>query len=304
MTRDEARKLVGGYATGSLTEAERSALFEAALEDQELFDELAGEQVLKEVLDEPEARQRLLNALEPPPHRAAWWIRPWPWAAAAATLAVAIGIVVYDRTPPRQGPPQQIAQVAVNAPEPAPPAPAPAPVPKLPPPPALRKVSPPAPPLPKPSEEARQVAAQEQLTDKLQTDAIARGGTVARGFTAAAPAVAALRAEKSAANALSGFAFSYTVGADGFLEIVPAEPAFLSVTANDVVIFPSAAVAATTPVRIQIPSAASSLVIVFSRTPGVTGSPVRRDATAVRETDQDPPNGRIIIELFLTPATR
>jgi len=34
MTPDEARKLLGGYATGSLTEAERTALFEAALEDQ------------------------------------------------------------------------------------------------------------------------------------------------------------------------------------------------------------------------------------------------------------------------------
>ena len=66
MTPDDARKLLGGYATGSLTEAERTALFEAALEDQDLFDELAGEQVLKEVLDEPGARQRLIAALEPP----------------------------------------------------------------------------------------------------------------------------------------------------------------------------------------------------------------------------------------------
>ena len=74
MTNDEARKLLWRYATGSLTEAERKALFEAALEDQELFDELAGEQALKEVLDEPGARQRLLAALEPPRHRA------WLWA--------------------------------------------------------------------------------------------------------------------------------------------------------------------------------------------------------------------------------
>src|SRR6202035_3296109 len=103
MTPEEARKLVGGYATGSLTEAERSALFEAALEDQELFDELAGEQVLKEALDEPGARQRLITALEPPRHRA------WLWVTAAATLVMAIGIVVVTRTPP--APAQQIAQV-------------------------------------------------------------------------------------------------------------------------------------------------------------------------------------------------
>ncbi len=96
MTSDEARKLVGGYATGSLTEAERAALFRAALEDQELFDELAGEQVLKEVLDEPGARQRLIAALEPPRHRA------WLWLAAAATagLAIVVGVVVSQRTPP------------------------------------------------------------------------------------------------------------------------------------------------------------------------------------------------------------
>ena len=61
MTPDEARKLLGGYATGLLTEAERTALFAAALEDQELFEELAGEQALKEVLDEPGARQRLMR---------------------------------------------------------------------------------------------------------------------------------------------------------------------------------------------------------------------------------------------------
>src|ERR1700733_4520850 len=105
MSREETRKLLGGYATGSLTEAERTALFEAALEDQDLFDELAGEQVLKEVLDEPGARQRLIAALDPRRRH-----RAWLWVTAAATLAVAvvIGIVVSQRTPP---PPQQIAQV-------------------------------------------------------------------------------------------------------------------------------------------------------------------------------------------------
>ena len=36
MTSEQARKLLGGYATNSLTEAERKALFDAALDDQEL----------------------------------------------------------------------------------------------------------------------------------------------------------------------------------------------------------------------------------------------------------------------------
>ncbi len=40
MTQDEIRRLLGGYATNTLTDGERTALFEAALEDQELFDAL------------------------------------------------------------------------------------------------------------------------------------------------------------------------------------------------------------------------------------------------------------------------
>src|ERR1700676_830118 len=160
MTPDEARKLVGGYATGSLTEAERSALFQAALKDQDLFDELAGEQALKDALEESGTRQRLLAALEPPAHRAAWWLRPWPWAAVAVTLATVIGIVVSQRTP--QAPPPQIAQV-MKSPEPvgAPAAPKPARAP------VARKAPPPPPPIPPVEERA-------QLADKLEAEASAR----------------------------------------------------------------------------------------------------------------------------------
>jgi hypothetical protein len=45
-------------------------------------------------------------------------------------------------------------------------------------------------------------------------------------------------------------------------------------------------------------------VIAFSSMSGITGSPVRRDGTLGTVTDQDPPNGRILIQLFLTPATQ
>jgi hypothetical protein len=303
MSRDEARKLLGGYATGSLTEAERRALFEAALEDQDLFDELAGEQALKEVLDEPGARQRLLTALEPPRHRA--WL--WGWAGAAATLAIVIGIVVSQRTPPA---PQQIAQV-LKSPEPVvTPAPPPAVAPLAPTPaPALRKVSPPAPPPEPPAETKAEPKKEEAVAEQLQqakpqADAAAIRGFVAGAPAAAAPAAARLRAENAVVSAPNAFAFTYTVGTDGFLQVIPGAPGFLSVAANDVVIFPSAIMAAGTPVRIQIPPMASSLVIGFSTMPGIAGSPVRRDALAGRETDQDPPNGRILIQVFLTPATR
>jgi len=65
MNRDEIRKLLGGYATGTLTAAEQKLLFEAALDDQELFEELEREQALKEMLEQPGARSRLISALEP-----------------------------------------------------------------------------------------------------------------------------------------------------------------------------------------------------------------------------------------------
>jgi len=284
MTPDEARKLLGGYATGSLSEAERTALFHAALEDQDLFDELAGEQVLKEVLDEPGARQRLIAALEPRRHRA------WLWITAAATvaLAVVIGIVVSDKTPPVE-PPQQIAQV-LKPPEPAaapeaPPAVAP------PPPSPKRKV----PPTPSP-------AAPAELR-KEETAAAADQVQQAKPLAAPQAATGAVR-QFAAARVASVFGFNYTVAPDGFLVITPTAFGFLSVTADDSVISPVAGVNAGTPVRIAIPSGATSLVVAFSATPGITDAPVRRDGASGTVTDQDPPNGRILIQLFLTPATR
>lgn len=123
MTREDIRKLLGGYATGSLTEAERKLLFDAALDDQELFDELAQEQALKEVLDEPGAKQRLIAVLAPQPR--AWWLKAWPWVALTAAAAVVVGIVLLR--PPA---PQQIAEVQIPASqvEAPPPANVPAPV--------------------------------------------------------------------------------------------------------------------------------------------------------------------------------
>jgi len=92
MSPDEIRKLLGGYATGTLTEAERKALFAAALDDQELFDELGREQSLKELLELPGARTRLVAALTPPAAAPAWWKKPLPWAL-AGTLAAGLLVV-------------------------------------------------------------------------------------------------------------------------------------------------------------------------------------------------------------------
>ena len=117
MTNEEIRKLLGGYATNTLTEAERQALFEAALDDQELFDALHQEQVLKELLADPVSRAEIRQALENPraarPH---WWI----WTAAASAVAAAIIVVAVTRRHTPE-PMQQYAAVQTAKPAAVPP---------------------------------------------------------------------------------------------------------------------------------------------------------------------------------------
>ena len=105
MNRAEMEKLLGGYATGTLTETERQALFAAALEDQELFDALAREQALKDLLAEPAARARVLAALgeaKPPLAERLWRWLPRPAAMALAGVAAAAVIVVAVLVPRRE----------------------------------------------------------------------------------------------------------------------------------------------------------------------------------------------------------
>ena len=135
MTSDRARKLLGGYATNSLTEMERKALFEAALDDQELFDALQQEEALKELLAEPASRSEVQRALaEAPAARpsSAWRSRGWLWGGVAGTLAAAVLMIAVIRS--NQPPKYQAARLAPPAapavreqPSPAPPSvPAPA----------------------------------------------------------------------------------------------------------------------------------------------------------------------------------
>jgi hypothetical protein len=101
MNPGDIRKLLGGYAAGTLTEEERRALFEAALTDQDLFNELAHEQALKELLEEPGARRQLLTALEEKPalieRFRAWLSRPVAWVAAGSLAVGALLVVVAVR---------------------------------------------------------------------------------------------------------------------------------------------------------------------------------------------------------------
>ncbi len=127
MKRDDIEKLLGGYATGTLTEEERRALFDAALSDQALFDALAGEEALREVLADPHCRRQINQALRPAPgflERVAGWARrPHAWALAgslAATAAIALLVIRTNR--PAQPEIQLAQQNKVEAP--VPPAPA------------------------------------------------------------------------------------------------------------------------------------------------------------------------------------
>jgi len=97
--QDDIRKLLGGYATGTLTDAERKALFDAALEDQSLFDAIAEDGALKEVLDDPQARAYLLEALPAKPTLVVKRIPAWSWAAAGSVAATLVIGVLLVRTP-------------------------------------------------------------------------------------------------------------------------------------------------------------------------------------------------------------
>lgn len=135
MAERDLEKLLGAFATDTLTAEERRALFEAALRDQALFDALADEQALKELFNDPVSRQRILAALERPPAAATtswaarfmdWFRRPANVAVAgglaAAVVAIVVGTRLYEETLRTSVPPMaaEEAKPPAQAPAPAP----------------------------------------------------------------------------------------------------------------------------------------------------------------------------------------
>jgi hypothetical protein len=105
MPEHELEKLLGGFAADTLTPEERDALFSAALQDQHLFNALADEQALKELLTDPAVRRRLLQALDR--HRTqrstAWLDKftspaglTWAGGVAVGVFAVILGLNIYQ----------------------------------------------------------------------------------------------------------------------------------------------------------------------------------------------------------------
>jgi hypothetical protein len=323
VTQDDIRRLLGGYATGSLTDSERAALFEAALDDQELFEELAREQALKDLLDQPGAKQRLISALKPAP--VASWKRKLIWSAATALIAAGIVAGWFATRPPGmvqeahlQVAPAQVESDRRAAPPPGPAAPAPAP--------AASPIaaSQPAPPFEKklekksekkkvaPDQEARKDVPTALKDDKAETVAVtaapplviqnqvlpssqgAQQQTAPQAFSAGA----VMRA-KSAAR----FGFDYQIEPGALLAITPAEPGFLSITADSTPIFPStnnSRVPGGATIRIAFPPAAQTLTISFSAQSSAANQPIaqpiERDAQAGSVDDPNPSaNSRLTV---------
>jgi hypothetical protein len=101
VNRDEIQRLMSSYATGSLTENERKLLYDAALEDQDLFDQLAHEHALKELIDEPGARDRLIAGLAPAEGAVSvgGWKKPLAWGLATSfVVGMSITAVMLTRS--------------------------------------------------------------------------------------------------------------------------------------------------------------------------------------------------------------
>lgn len=272
MTREEIRGLIGAYASGSLTEEERGVLFNAALEDQEIFDELAREQALKDAIEQPGARERLLRSLAPKP----WWRPMWVWATAgAAVVALICGIILI-----RSGaPPQQIARVEVPAP-PAPPQqqatpkvavnPEPHAQQRLPPKVAQGPAGTAAQREPAPAQPRAAAAAPPPASIGSMIGGIPAGVGGARGGGGGGGAGPRALAAPMAARAPvpPGFSFDYSVTPDGLLRITAGANGFLSVSSDNGTsvsdVLSSRQVQAGSMTELRLPANTVTAIILFS----------------------------------------
>ena len=114
MIPEDIERLIGGYATGTLSEEERRKLFEAALDDQDLFDALQGEHALKQLLDDPVSREMVRRAAAGPVSQTGTsrFLRGWVWAVAGVgAVAAAVLVISFVELRQTPKPPAEIAQI-------------------------------------------------------------------------------------------------------------------------------------------------------------------------------------------------
>lgn len=128
MSEHDLKKLLGGFAADTLTAEEKQQLYSAALQDQELFNVLADEQALKELLTNPVVRRRLLQSLqetspatvEDAPSWFDWFRRPaglaWAGGLVAAFFALILGTRIYQESVNEAGRSVAIEEAAPAAP--------------------------------------------------------------------------------------------------------------------------------------------------------------------------------------------
>jgi hypothetical protein len=101
MNPQNPRDLLGSYALGGLTDEEKESLFQAALRDQSLFDELVREERVRLALLDPDNRALLDRAMRQEPEPAiaekfaAWFRQPRHFGLLAVAAALAVTIFVW-----------------------------------------------------------------------------------------------------------------------------------------------------------------------------------------------------------------
>jgi hypothetical protein len=284
MPSDDILDLLGRYASGSLSADEQKRLFDAALHDQDLFDQLGGEQELKQLLDEPGVRDRVIRALEPPTKRKAAWI-----FGIAATAAASIALLVVLLRPAPK--PQQIAVAKLSEPAPiarteSAPQPIAAPAPAAPRPPKTKAAA------GKPEAQRDHLIADQPSVDQPSKDA-AKNEAIQVQAAAAAPvpqlqnAVGGPRQPAPQARAAfdaktSAFGFHYSVETKGHLIIVPGADGYLFVRSSDgAILFSRKQIAAAITTDIALPDGVNSVSVTFSRnsSPVQTAPIVRTDSS-------------------------
>jgi hypothetical protein len=103
MSEPKIDDLLSRYASRKTTPNEENNLFRAAAEDQDAFEALAQEELLRELMDDPSARQALLKATAP---QAGWQASLAKFfqfrtllSLAGATAAAAVALTVFVHRP-------------------------------------------------------------------------------------------------------------------------------------------------------------------------------------------------------------